>query len=84
MILEARSEIRVVFTDIQMPGSMDGLKLAMFVRDAGHRSKIIATSGRVVADEDDLPTGSLFRPKPSRGPVLVSALRELTNAAEVA
>jgi DNA-binding LytR/AlgR family response regulator len=33
LILEARSEIRVVFTDIQMPASMDGLKLAMFIRD---------------------------------------------------
>ena len=31
-ILEGRPDIRVVFTDIQMPGSMDGLKLAQFVR----------------------------------------------------
>jgi CheY-like chemotaxis protein len=32
-ILQARPAIHVVFTDIQMPGSMDGLKLAQFVRD---------------------------------------------------
>jgi CheY-like chemotaxis protein len=38
-ILTARSNIHVVFTDIQMPGSMDGLKLAQFVRTAGRRSR---------------------------------------------
>jgi CheY-like chemotaxis protein len=80
-ILEARPEIQVVFTDIQMPGSMDGLKLARFVRDRWPPIKIIATSGRVVAGENNLPAGSLFLPKPYRGPVLVAALRELTGAA---
>jgi CheY-like chemotaxis protein len=39
-ILEARRDITVVFTDIHMPGSMDGLKLARAVRGAGHRSKL--------------------------------------------
>jgi CheY-like chemotaxis protein len=34
-ILEARSDICIVFTDIQMPGSMDGLKLAHFIRYRG-------------------------------------------------
>jgi two-component system, response regulator PdtaR len=38
-ILESRLDITVVFTDIQMPGSMDGLKLAAAIRAAGHRSK---------------------------------------------
>ena len=80
-ILEARPEIHLVFTDIQMPGSMDGLKLARFVRDRWPPIKIIATSGRVVAGENDLPAGSLFLPKPHRGPVLVSAIRGLTGAA---
>jgi CheY-like chemotaxis protein len=80
-ILEARPEIHLVFTDIQMPGSMDGLKLARFVRDRWPPIKIIATSGREVAGENDLPAGSLFLPKPYRGPVLVSAIRELTGAA---
>ncbi|WP_433993660.1 response regulator [Tardiphaga robiniae] len=80
-LLEAHSEIRVVFTDIQMPGSMDGLKLALFVRDRWPPIKIIATSGHVVAGETDLPAGSLFLPKPYRGQALVSALRELTGAA---
>jgi CheY-like chemotaxis protein len=80
-ILTARPDIHVVFTDVQMPGSMDGLKLARFVRDRWPPIRIIATSGHVMVGEDDLPTGSLFLPKPYRAPVLVSALRELTGAA---
>jgi two-component system, response regulator PdtaR len=77
---KATSDIHVVFTDIQMPGSMDGLKLARFVRGRWPPIKIITTSGHVMADEDDLPAGSLFLPKPYRAPVLVSALRKLTGA----
>ena len=80
-ILKGRPDIHVVFTDIQMPGSMDGLKLARFVRDRWPPIKIIATSGRVVVDDDDLPTGSVFLPKPYRGAELVETLRELTGAA---
>jgi len=80
-ILEARPDIRVIFTDIQMPGSMDGLKLAQFVRNRWPPIKIIATSGRVVVADDDLPAGSVFLPKPYRGAELVGTLRELTGAA---
>ena len=43
-ILKARPDIHVVFTDIQMPGSMDGLNLARFVRDRWPPIKIVATS----------------------------------------
>lgn len=64
-----------------MPGSMDGLKLARFVRDRWPPIKIIATSGRVVVDDNDLPTGSVFLPEPYRGAELVETLRELTGAA---
>lgn len=48
-ILSARPDIHVVFTDIQMPGSMDGLKLARFFRDRWPPIKIVATSGHVTA-----------------------------------
>ena len=78
-ILEVRTDIHVVFTDIQMPGSMDGLKLARFVRDLWPPIKILATSGLVEVGPDDLPSGSLFVAKPYRGPEVVSALRKLTG-----
>ena len=80
-ILKARSDIHVVFTDIQMPGSMDGLKLARFVRDRWPPIKIVATSGHVTVDEDDLPDGSVFLPKPYHGAEVVATLREMTSAA---
>src|SRR4051812_31099461 len=80
-ILSTRSDIHLVFTDIQMPGSMDGLKLARFVRDRWPPIKIVATSGHVRAAADDLPTGSVFLPKPYRGAELVSTLRDLTGSA---
>jgi CheY-like chemotaxis protein len=55
-ILEACPDVRVVFTDVQMPGSMDGLKLAHFVRDRWPPIMIIATSGLVKVKDDDLLT----------------------------
>jgi CheY-like chemotaxis protein len=79
-ILQARPDIHVVFTDIQMPGSMDGLKLARFVRDRWPPIKIVATSGRVMVGDNDLPAGSVFLPKPYRGAEVVATLRELTGA----
>src|SRR5664279_2577209 len=80
-ILEARPDIHVVFTDIQMPGSMDGLKLARFVRNRWPPIKIVATSGRVAVEAEDLPAGSVFLPKPYRGTDVVTTLRELTATA---
>lgn len=63
-ILEARRDISVVFTDIQMPGSMDGLKLARAVRGRWPPIKIVATSGLVDVGEKDLPEGGRFLQKP--------------------
>jgi two-component system, response regulator PdtaR len=61
-ILERRSDIHLIFTDIQMPGSMDGLKLAHFVRNRWPPIKIIATSGYAKITEKDLPDGCRFCP----------------------
>ena len=80
-ILTAQPNIHVVFTDIQMPGSMDGLKLAAFVRNRWPPIKIVATSGLVRVADDDLPAGSVFLPKPYRDTEVVAALRALTATA---
>jgi CheY-like chemotaxis protein len=63
-ILEGRSDIRVVFTDLHMPGSMDGLKLAHAVRNRWPPIKIIVTSGHERIAEQDLPAGGRFFAKP--------------------
>jgi CheY-like chemotaxis protein len=78
-ILEARRDISVVFTDIQMPGSMDGLKLARAVRGRWPPIKIVATSGRVNVTEVDLPEGGRFLPKPYGPKEITGMLRELTG-----
>jgi len=76
-ILEARSDVTIVFTDVQMPGSMDGLKLAAAVRGRWPPIKIVATSGFTKVTEGDLPSGSLFLPKPYSAPQIVAALKAL-------
>ena len=63
-ILEARNDIRFIFTDIDMPGSMDGLKLAHAVRNRWPPVKIIVTSGHRSPSKNDLPPGGLFLSKP--------------------
>lgn len=80
-VLEARRDITVVFTDIQMPGSMDGLKLARAVRGRWPPIKIIATSGRLNVREMDLPEGGRFLPKPYSHANVARMLRELTIGA---
>ena len=78
-ILESRLDITVVFTDIQMPGSMDGLKLAAAIRGRWPPIKIIATSGLVDVRKDDLPHGGRFLTKPYSPAQIIGALRELTD-----
>src|ERR1700722_19630594 len=77
-ILESRSDIRVVFTDIHMPGSMDGLKLAHAVRNRWPPIKIMVTSGREIVAQDDLPEGGRFFAKPYDPTEICRALQEWT------
>jgi CheY-like chemotaxis protein len=76
-ILECRRDITVVFTDIQMPGSMDGLKLARAVRGRWPPIKIVATSGHLHVGETDLPEGGRFVAKPYSPAQIAGVLREL-------
>jgi len=63
-ILESRSDIELLFTDIQMPGSMDGLKLAYAVHARWPLIKIILVSGQLKLTDDDKPADSRFFGKP--------------------
>ena len=76
-ILETRGDVTVVFTDIQMPGSMDGLKLARAVRGRWPPIKIVATSGHLDVREIDLPEGGRFLPKPYSPLQVTGVLREV-------
>jgi CheY-like chemotaxis protein len=79
-VLESRLDITVVFTDIQMPGSMDGLKLAQAVRGRWPPIKIVATSGQISVTPGDLPEGGRFLSKPYSPNQIVGVLRELIAA----
>src|ERR1700734_3050258 len=63
-ILESRSDIELLFTDIQMPGSMDGLKLAYAVHKRWPLIKIILVSGQLNLTDNDKPADSRFFGKP--------------------
>jgi len=74
-ILEARKDIRIVLTDIDMPGSMDGLKLAHAIRKRWPPIELILTSGHFHLTHDDMPERGRFFPKPYRDQDIVSALQ---------
>ena len=63
-ILHTRSDIHIVFTDIDMPGSMDGLKLAAAIRDRWPPIEIIITSGKNVPAKAEMPARGHFFAKP--------------------
>jgi len=64
LLLEARTDIRVVFSDIEMPGSMDGLKLMHAVRKRWPPVILILASGRVSPSVADMPEKTVFLRKP--------------------
>jgi CheY-like chemotaxis protein len=76
-LLETHPDITVLFTDIDMPGSMDGLKLAAAVRTRWPPVKIIVTSGHVKIRQEDLPVEGWFFSKPYDPTRIVSTLRDL-------
>src|SRR3984957_13469532 len=80
-LLQLHKEIRLILTDVDMPGSMDGLKLAHYVRGRWPPVKIIVTSGHVKVTEDSLPAGALFMSKPYEPAEITHKIRELIAAA---
>jgi CheY-like chemotaxis protein len=63
-VLESRSDIRAVFTDIRMSGSLDGWKLARAIKGRWPPIHLILTSGLDIPSEDRLPTNGRFIRKP--------------------
>jgi CheY-like chemotaxis protein len=80
-ILEARSDIALLFTDIQMPGSMDGLKLAHAVHKRWPPIKIILVSGQLKLANLDIPVDSCFFGKPLEAGVMIAQMRSMIRHA---
>ena len=69
----------MVFTDIQMPGSMDGLRLAAAVRKRWPPVALLVTSGQFRPGHGDLPENAHFLPKPYMFGELKTHLDELAH-----
>jgi len=78
--LELHGEIRLIFTDVNMPGSMDGVALAHYVRGRWPPMKIIVTSGYVKIRDGDLPPGTLFIEKPYYSKNIAHKMNDLLAA----
>ena len=78
-ILESRNDISVLFTDIQMPGSMDGLKLAHLTHTRWPHIKIILVSGQIAVTNADKPEDSKFFPKPLEIEQMVLELQKMVG-----
>lgn len=73
-VLQARPDIHLVFTDVNMPGSMDGIKLAHYIRERWPPVKLIVASGETIIEESRLPIGTRFFSKPYDQGSIVEAM----------
>ncbi|MGO9357585.1 MAG: response regulator [Xanthobacteraceae bacterium] len=80
-ILESRSDIALLLTDIQMPGSLDGLKLAHAVRARWPRIKIILVSGQLQLADTDIPADSRFFGKPLEAETMIAVMQNMIGHA---
>ncbi|HZH11080.1 MAG TPA: response regulator [Microvirga sp.] len=80
-LLEAHSgQVQVLFTDVDMPGSMDGMALAEQVYRRWPHVLLLISSGYARPDPDDIPDHGHFMPKPYRGATLVRHITEMMQA----
>ncbi|MGB9115262.1 MAG: response regulator [Bradyrhizobium sp.] len=80
-ILESRSDIALLLTDVQMPGSMDGLKLAHTVRERWPPIKIILVSGQLKLASIDIPADSRFFGKPFEAGEMIAQMQKMIGHA---
>ena len=80
-ILESRSDIALLLTDIQMPGSMDGLKLAHAVHERWPPIRIILVSGQLRPASIDIPADSRFFGKPLEAKEMIAEMQDMIGHA---
>lgn len=77
--LESRSDVRAMFTDINMPGEGDGLALAHAVHERWPAVRLVVTSGRVKPESDELPEDGCFIAKPYAPEAVAHVLRRMIH-----
>lgn len=81
LILESRVDIRIIFTDVDMPGSMNGMELVAAVRSRWPPIELIITSGKPEPRAADIPARGLFFSKPYSEEAIMNAIRSFAVAA---
>jgi CheY-like chemotaxis protein len=76
-LIDAHPEIKVLFTDINMPGPLDGLDLARMVHRRSPGVHLILTSGRPRPLEGAIPDDGRFLPKPYAGETVTRLVAQL-------
>jgi CheY-like chemotaxis protein len=77
-VLEHNDDVSLLFTDISMPGDMDGLGLARCVRALRKDIGVLITSGRLQPTVEQIPNGGRFLPKPYTAHSLLDAIRRMS------
>jgi CheY-like chemotaxis protein len=80
-ILESRSDIVLIMTDVQMPGSMDGLKLAHTVHERWPPIRIILVSGQLKLSTTEIPADSRFFGKPLEAAEMIAQMQKMIGHA---
>ena len=70
-LLAEHPDVRVLFTDVNMPGTLDGLALAREVHARWPTIKLIVTSGRLNLSASEIPDAGHFVPKPYSPDILI-------------
>jgi CheY-like chemotaxis protein len=78
-VLQARPDVQAVVTDIEMPGSMNGIELAQVIRDRWPGVGVIVTSGRQRPGPDDLPEETAFLAKPYLPDTVITVIRQMAT-----
>jgi CheY-like chemotaxis protein len=80
-VLESRDDVRLVFTDIQMPGTLDGMELAREVHARWPRVLLVITSGQKRPTSAEIPDDGRFVAKPYRAKELLAEVNDLVQKA---
>lgn len=80
-ILEQRDDVRILFTDVEMPGSLNGLQLVEVVREKWPPIALMVTSGHVRVDPQKLPERARFFRKPYSESEIIRTLKSLPASA---
>lgn len=80
LALESRPDVRAVFTDVHMPGRLNGVELARLVHQRRPDVQVLVTSGVMRVSRNDMPEGSHFVPKPYDASQIAELIRTLIEA----